>query len=60
MGHRSKPLSKEKHFQALKKKKKKNIYIYIYIYIYMGGRGGQKLQPIRIKTNIYVYKYVNI
>ena len=30
MGHRSKPLSKEKHFQALKKKKKKKKYIYIW------------------------------
>ena len=37
MGHCSKPLSKEKHFQAFKKEE----------YIYMGG---QKLQPIRIKN----------
>ena len=44
MGHRSKPLSKEKHFQALKKKK--NIYIYIYIY---GREGGAE-------TAAYTYK----
>ena len=42
MGHRSKPLSKEKHFQALKKKKKKYIYIY-------GREGGAE-------TAAYTYK----